>query len=134
MPCGLIYGVSIYSSPRHKRIRFTQQNSLDATYNSSIDPVATNPIYLITDLGFQFYPENQYTARLHYVRDAPEIKWAYTLDGNNRPVYDEANSVQPVWDNAAMFEILTRALAMVGVNLQSAAVVQYAEQIKQEGQ
>lgn len=126
-----IYGANIYS---HKRIRFVQQNSLDANYNSVIDPIATNPIYLVTDTGFQFYPTNQYTARLHYVRDAPQVVWGYTLDGNGRPIYDHATSVDPVWDDVACMDILTRALLMVGVNLQAGAVAQYAEQLKREGQ
>lgn len=126
-----IYGASIYS---HKRIRYAQQNQLDAFYNSSIDPIATNPIYLIEDTGFQFYPENQYQARLHYVRDAPLIKWAYTLDGNNRPVYDSVNSIDPVWDDPACIDIVGRCLRMIGVNLQDGAVSQYATELKNVGQ
>jgi hypothetical protein len=126
-----IYGAAIYS---HKRIRNVQQNYLDAYYNSVIDPIASNPIYLITDTGFQFYPENQYTARLHYVRNAPDIVWGYTEDGNGRPIYNPATSVDPIWDNAAIFDIITRALIMVGVNLQAPAVMQYANEIKQTGQ
>lgn len=126
-----IYGASIYS---HKRIRYAQQNSLDAYYNSVIDPVATNPIYLIEDTGFQFYPETQYTARLHYVRDAPQIRWAYTNDMNGRPIYDPANSIDPVWDTAAIFEIVSRQLRMIGVYLQANEVSAFANEITKTGQ
>lgn len=128
-----IYGSSIYN-PYNKRIRYAQQNTLDSFYNSRIDPIATNPIYLIEDEGFRFYPEAQYTARLSYVRDAPPIEWAYTLDSNNRPVYDPINSKQPVWDTVACYDILVRALLEVGVNLQANAVMQYANEIKNQGQ
>jgi len=121
-----IYGVS--------RIRNAQQNQLDAYYNSTIDPIASNPIYLIEDTNFQFYPTTTYQAKLHYVRDAPDIVWGYTLDGNGRAVYNPATSVDPVWDSAAMLDIIARALTLVGVNLQAGAVLQFANQIKQEGQ
>lgn len=125
---------SMYSIYGINRIRYAEQNQLDAYYNSAIDPISTNPIYLIEDENFQFYPTSTYQAKLTYVRDAPEMRWAYTLDGNNRPVYDAANSIQPVWDTVAMFDILARALKLVGINLQAQQVVAFSNEIKKEGQ
>ncbi len=116
------------------RIRSVQQDSLWSYYNSVIDPVASHPIYLIQDTGFQFYPQSLGAAKLSYVRNPPEMVWGFTTNINGRPVYSAAHSTQPVWDDLAMFEVITRALAMVGVNLQSNVVAQYAEQIKREGQ
>jgi hypothetical protein len=126
-----IYGISIYS---HKRIRYAEQNALDSYYNSVIDPITTNPIYLLEDTYFQFYPENQYTARLHYVRDVPEMVWASTPDVNNRPIYDAVNSVQSIWDDLAMGDIVARALLLVGINLQAQQVIAYSNELKQQGQ
>ncbi|MES1226591.1 MAG: hypothetical protein ABUT20_64550, partial [Bacteroidota bacterium] len=37
-------------------IRFIQQDRLDSYYHSTIDPISTNPVYLIRQEGFQFYP------------------------------------------------------------------------------
>lgn len=126
-----IYGGSIYGT---KRIRFVQQTQLDSYYNSVIDPPPSNPIYLIQDVNFQFYPTNLYQAKLHYVRDAPEIIWGYTLDVNNRPIYDPTTSQQPVWDTAAIFDVIIRALQMVGINLQANQVIAYSNEIKTQGQ
>lgn len=129
-----IYGASIYS---HKRIRYAQQNQLDSYYNSVIDKVEDNPIYLIEDDGFQFYPENQYEARLHYVKDAPEIRWGYTMTvpgPNGRPIFDSSTSINPVWDDAACMDIIGRCLRMIGVNLQDGIVSQYAQELKNTGQ
>ena len=50
------------------KIRFVQQDRLDDYYHSTIDPVVTNPIYLINHEGFQFYPENIGAAKMSYVR------------------------------------------------------------------
>jgi len=126
-----------------KRVRYAQQDSLYSYYNSEIDPIATNPIYLIESGKFQFYPKTLGTAILTYIKDAPEIVWAYTTV-SGRPVYaptqtgvgvtPTTGTVQPVWDNVDLLEIITRALKLIGLNLQDGMVEQYANQITQTGQ
>ena len=116
-----------------KRVRFVQQDSLYSYYNSEVDPIATNPIYLIEPSGFQFYPKTLGTALLTYVKDAPTIVWAYTIV-SGRPVYDSGASDQPVWADVDLLDIIARALKLVGVNLQAGQVEQYANQVTQQGQ
>lgn len=122
---------SIYG---YSRVRAVQQDSWYQYYNSVIDPVATNPIYMVKDTGMQFAPESIGFVKMSYVRNPPNMVWGNTANIYGIPIYDPATSVQPVWDDLAIFEIITRALAMVGVNLQSAQVAGYAETIKREGQ
>lgn len=193
-----------------QRIRFVQQDSLYSYYNSVIDPVATNPIYLLEQTGFRFFPANLGSVNLSYVKNPRNIVWAYQTDANSRPVYTTGIqgvnvinggsgytstsvifspppaggvtatgtvtlsggvvtgivmtnngsgynntyptmtfsgpggtgatfsspivSYDPVWDVASIFDIIQRALAFIGVNLQSQAISQFAEQIKREGQ
>ena len=126
-----------------KRVRFVPQNSLYSYYNSEIDPVVTNPIYLIEPNKFQFYPKTLGSAVLTYVKNAPDIVWAYTTV-SGRPVYaptqtgvgvtPTTGTVQPVWDDVDLLEIITRALKLIGLNLQDGMVSQYANQITQTGQ
>jgi hypothetical protein len=126
-----------------KRVRFVQQDSLYSYYNSEIDPIATNPIYLIEPNKFQFYPKTLGSAILTYVKNAPDIVWAYTTV-SGRPVYaptqtgvgvtPTTGTVQPVWDDVDLLEIITRALKLIGLNLQDGVVVQYANQVTQTGQ
>ena len=116
-----------------QRVRYTQQDSLYSYYNSTIDPVATNPIYMITSTGFQFYPITIGTVTLNYIKEAPSIVWAYTTV-SGRPVYSSGTSVQPVWDNVDLLEIIARALKLIGLNLQDGQVQQYANQVTQTGQ
>lgn len=125
---------SMYSIYGVRKIRFAQQNQLDSFYNSTIDPIATNPIYLIKYVGFQFYPTSQWQANLSYVKVPPPIEYAYTLDTHGRPVYDPINSKQMVWDEISAWEVLTRALQLIGINLQVSQVIQYAQEIKNQGQ
>jgi hypothetical protein len=123
------------------RVRYIQQDSLYSYYNSTIDPVATNPVYLLEPTGFQFYPKTlgmsgtsgNGSAVLTYVKDVPQIVWAYTTV-SGRPVYDSASSVQPVWDNVDLLEIIARALKLIGLNLQDGQLAQYANQVTQQGQ
>ena len=126
-----------------KRVRFVQQDSLYSYYNSEIDPIATNPIYLIEPNKFQFYPKTLGSAILTYVKNAPDIVWAYTTV-SGRPVYaptqtgvgvtPTTGTVQPVWDDVDLLEIITRALKLIGLNLQDGMVAQYANQVTQTGQ
>ena len=118
-------------------IRFVQQPRMDAYIHSAIDPVATNPVYLIEYEGFHYFPARPYgenQAKMFYVRTPPAIVWGYVLDSNGIPVYNPATSQQPVWSDTDMLQVIVRALAIIGVNLQLGALVQYAEQIKQGGQ
>lgn len=117
-----------------KRIRFVPQNKTDSFVNSTIDAVATNPVYSIVDEGFQFYPISLGSALLSYVKTPPDIKWAYTFDSNGLPAQDIPNSKDPVFYDVDCMQIIVRALAIVGVNLQFAQVEQYSNQIKNQGQ
>jgi len=116
-----------------ERVRYVQQDSLYSYYKSQIDPIASNPIYLLEPTGMQFYPITLGSAILTYVKDAPQIVWAYNLV-SGRPVYDSGASVQPVWDNVDLLEIIARGLKLIGLNLQDGQVQQYANQVTQQGQ
>jgi len=117
-----------------KSYKYVRQDALRSYYNSRIDPIATNPIYLIKDEGFQFYPASVGHANLSYVRTPPRIYWAYTLDVNGQPVYDPINSEQPIWMETDALEVIVRMLRMLGVNLQANVVSQYAQEVKNTGQ
>jgi hypothetical protein len=122
------------------RIRFVPQHKLYSYLSSQIDPVSTNPIYLLESDGFRFYPNITYnnvalsTAKLSYVHTPRQITWGYTLDANGLPVYNPATSIDPEWYDADMLDVIARALALVGVNLESPQIEQYANMIKQAGQ
>lgn len=135
---------AMFTEDGYERIRCVQQDSLYSFYKSQIDPIATNPIYILEDTGFHFFPEDIGAAKLSYVANPPDMIWAYTLDANGIPiyaptqtgvgVYPPTGSVQPVWDDASILEIIVRALAIIGVNLQLNVVEQYSMQIKNQGQ
>ena len=131
-PTDYVYPDTVYDS-NFKKIRYVQQNFLSAYINSSIDPIATNPICLIQSNGIQFYPVTITAPKLSYVRKPKTIVWDSIDDSNGRPVYNAGTSTDPEWADDTMIEIISRALRMVGVNLEDTSVSQYANEIKQTG-
>lgn len=125
---------AMWSLYGYQRIRCIQQDFWYSYYNSSIDPVAELPIYMIKDIGLQFAPESIGKAKLSYVRNPPDIHWGYDEDPNGIPVYNPLTSNQPIWDDLEILEIIIRALDLVGVNLQAPQVLQYSQMIKTQGQ
>lgn len=124
------------------RVRFVPQHKISSYLNSQIDPMADtkNAIYLLESDGFRFYPNTTFNdvafsaAKLSYVHTPPAIVWNFTPDANGRPVYTTVGSVDPLWYDADMEDVIARALALVGVNLEAQVVSQYAQMIKTQGQ
>lgn len=125
---------AMWSYYGYNRIREIQQNQFYGVYNSTIDPIAAYPVYMIENDGFRFFPNNIGQAKMSYVINPPDMVWGYTLDGNGIPVYNPATSVQPVWNDASIMEIIVRALRIIGVNLDYNTVSAYAVQIENQGQ
>jgi hypothetical protein len=124
----MVYGIY------RQRVKYIQQDRLSSHLNSYIDPIATNPIYLIYKDGFQFYPTNLGSATLSYIKKPASMVWDFTIDIYGRPIYNPVGSIQPEWNELDQLEIVVRALAQVGVNLQLRDVEQYSQQIKMQGQ
>jgi hypothetical protein len=117
-----------------KRIREADNPREFSFANSRIDPVATNPIYLLRDTHFQFYPVDIAAAQMYYVRKPPRVEWAYSLDANGEPVYDPINSIDCVFYETDIMSILGRVLRMIGVSLQDNQISAYAQELKNQGQ
>lgn len=137
LPSDYEYTDAVWGVYGNYNIRFAQQDRLDNYIHSAIDPVITNPVYLIRHEGFQFFPDRPFgenQAKMSYVRKPPSIVWGYNEDSNGLAVYNPATSQDPVWSDTDMLNIIVRALALVGVNLQFGVVLQYANDIKNNGQ
>lgn len=118
-------------------IRFIQQDRFNSYKYSEIDPVVENPVYLIRHEGFQFFPERPFDenqAKMSYVRNPPSIVWGYVEDSNGIEVWNPATSQNPIWSTTDCLQIVVRALMIAGVNLQFSTVMQYATDIKNNGQ
>ena len=123
--------IDIYGRP----IRFISQDRYYSYISSTIDPIPSNPGYELIYNGFRFYPSNIGVAELSHVRRPPDIIWGYTPDPiTGEPIYNPATSADPVWFDVDCFDIIVRALKMIGVNLQAADVYRFADEVKNTGQ
>jgi len=148
-PADYIQTDSIKTSTNN-RVRYVQQDSLYSYLTSEIDPIVSNPIYLISDSGYEFYPNTASNGvsltnlKLTYIKNPDTIVWAYTLDGNGRPVFaptqtgsgvtPSTGTVEPLWYDIDKLEIVARILKLVGLNLQDGQVSQYANMVTTQGQ
>ncbi len=117
-----------------KRVRYSQQDSLYSYLNSKIDPIATNPVYLISKEGFTVYPNNIGNISISYVSTPPDIIWGSTTNVFGQLVYDPTTSVAPLWYDADFYSVLVRAAQMLGINLQERDMEQYATMVKTTGE
>jgi hypothetical protein len=83
------------------------------------------------DTFWQFWPKNIQVVRFTYLCFPTPPVYAFTMT-NNRPVYDEGNSVQFQWRATEHNEIVIRAAKIVGINLREQELIQFAEQQKSE--
>lgn len=132
-PVGHLYTDTVKTAAG-KKVRYADSMRLTAFNESVIDPIGSNPVYLIQNNGFQFYPFSLGTAWVTYIKQSPGISWGKTVDENNREEYNPTLSKQPVWSDLDCLEIITRALRMAGVSIQFTDVQQYANEIKNTGQ
>jgi len=129
------------------RIRFVPQHKLPSYLSDPIDPifdpvklVYQNPIYVLESEGFRFYPnilDNNVASpipKLSFVHTPTAIFWNSTVDAQGRPQYTPTGSIDPVWYDVDCFEVTSRALKMVGVNLSAPEVSQFADNIIKGGQ
>jgi hypothetical protein len=110
-----------------------EQDRVSNNLTSSIEaPDAKYPIYTQLRTKLQFYPKNLATATIVYLKKPIDMVWGYTLVGGV-PVYNSGTSVQPVWEDMDMNEVVYLALSYAGLNIKDADVSQFANVKTQTG-
>jgi hypothetical protein len=110
-----------------------EQDRVSNNLTSSIEaPDAKYPIYTQLRTKLQFYPKNLATATIIYLKKPIDMVWGYTLV-NGVPVYNSGTSVQPVWEDMDMNEVIYLALSYAGLNIKDADVSQFANVKTQTG-
>lgn len=104
-------------------------NNLSSYYDA---PDTEFPIYAQLRTKLQFYPKTLASASIVYLKKPTDMVWAYTTV-SGRYVYDAILSVQPLWEDVDMNEIMYIALSYIGVNLKDQEVSQFANIKTQTG-
>lgn len=119
--------------PRQVEVQAVDDSELGYMIGSSIVfPEPDYPIVAFYDNYMQLYPIDVEEAVFTYLRRPVKPLWAFTLV-NNRPVYDEANSVNIEFPDETLNELCMKILSYVGINLREPQLVQYSENNKNVG-
>lgn len=132
-PVDLANVLAIRVSGNAERVWRVEHDRLASHISSVIDPPIQSPIYVELAGAYQFYPSTISQINMDYLRQPPDALWAFTLS-SNRPVYDQANSVQPLWRDTEITDIIIRVLFMFGISIQATQLVQYYGSVKSDGQ
>ena len=118
-------------------LRIVADDELTYALKSQIRPVSvTTPIGLEQANSIQLYPKVPQAGEMLYFKRPIAPVYAYTLSGTgNRTVtYDAANSVQLQWLDVYINKIVAKTLTYVGINLNEAQLVQFAEMKNKEAE
>lgn len=114
-------------------IRLVPANKIDGYVNSSVYDVNNNPIYTEYDTYWRFYPESLGEVVATVIQHPPPSKWAYTMV-SDREVYDDTNSVDPLWKENDIEEIVGRMMKATGVSLKDPEITQFGQSVTQTGE
>lgn len=116
-PSDFIYTLAVRAAGQ--KVFQVDHDGVWALTEDVIDPPSiTDGSYYYTESGnvYNILPTTTPTIDLDYICTVTDIVWAFTLDGNNRQVYDHINSIQPLWTNNSIIEITKRTLKSFGVS------------------
>lgn len=93
------------------------------------DPLASpnddDKYYLEEEGVLTLLGEEDLNVVVHYLEKPQPIKYAYTIV-NNRPVYDDANSIHYKWSESEQEELTNRILAKLGLSMANTLEIQVA--------
>lgn len=114
-------------------IRPVQAEELSEVLQNTIVKIEDHPRYVEYNTYWMVYPNNLGTGIATVIENPPHSKYAVTVV-NGREVYDSSNSIDPIWKNGDVVEIIGRMLKTIGVNLKDGEVMQYAQSVINQGE
>lgn len=136
-PANFSYLMAIRDTASQERVYSFNKDQKFSIVGSVIDPPSDEALsFYYTEYGtyFEVLPADMANVDLDYLSSPVDIVWGYTLDGNNRFVYNPATSVQPEWSQTSIDEITKRSLKSTGVSFQNQDYVQYGQSVQDKGE
>lgn len=133
-PVDYIYGLALRIDGA--KVFSVNHDMIWAVNDDVIDPpsIAEDSYYYTEYLTyFSFLPTAVTSFDLDYVAETRDIVWGFTLDADNRQVYNPATSVQPQWNKNTVVEITKRTLKGFGLHFDSREFENFGESNIQTG-
>lgn len=123
-------GRNIYSA-----VQVLSEDELIERLESQVIPVSSeDPVAIMNSFNrIQLFPEVPSTGAVYYFKRPPVPKFAYTQVGR-AITYDSANSVQLLWRDSDIPNLIVISLSYFGLNLSSEMIMQFANIKDQQGQ
>lgn len=129
----LLAGVFTVTGSTVNPVRFVSQDELPDALTAQLRKVTlSSPIAVDSSGGFYLYPQSTQTGFYTYLKRPATPVLAYTQVGRTL-TYDPANSVQLEFTDAYVNTILSKALKLVGVNMDENGIEAFAQQQSKEG-
>lgn len=94
--------------------------------NSLVPPTVDNPICTYYKTYLQFYPTTVTNVKFAYLKLPIQPIYATTIS-NGREIYDDTTSVDIEWNGVDITKVSTRALSILGINLEDLKLVEWSE-------
>lgn len=122
-------------TPTNQRVFRIEEDRFAERLGDSIDPVnESNAFYVEQSTSWRVYPTTLVNVNIKYLSVPVNVVWGYTLDVNGRPVYNAGTSVQPLWKDNDIDEIIARALKILGVSIKESTLINYGQQVIAQGE
>jgi len=94
--------------------------------NNLVPPTVDYPMCAFYATYVQFYPITITNVKFAYLKKPVQPVYATTIS-NGREVYDDAASVDVEWNEVDLAKVTTRAMSVLGINLEDLKLVQWSE-------
>jgi hypothetical protein len=134
-PADLYKTVAIRTTDDDYPVRFVASDRVASYVGNAIDaPTTTEPIYYELGTNYKVYPSALGSIKVTYIKTPQTLKWAYT----GALAYDAPNSVPAnnanlEWGDTDVYEIVYRAVGIIGINLKDGDLVRAAQIVKNDG-
>jgi len=133
-PTGFNKLIGMYT-PNIYRVYRIEEDSFAERMQDSIDPVdEENAFFVEQNTNWRIYPTTIPSITVKYLTVPANIVWNYTLDGSGRPVYNPTGSVDPLWNNNDIDELVGRAAKIIGVSLKEPTLSQFGQGVINTGE
>lgn len=134
-PIDLIHMLAIRVAGNLQRVKRVEHDRVYSNLSSKFDSpsIGGNPFYVEYAEFYQFYPSTIGVVNWEYIGVPPAVRWDYTIL-NGRPVFNLSGSVNPLWKETEITELMSRVLFMFGISVQAQNLVGYYQNIKNDGQ
>ncbi len=132
-PLGFLYELALRING--EQVIHINHDQIATVNDNVIDPpsLANGTFYVVEyEDYYHFLPTTATEVELDYIVTPRDVVWGYTIV-SSRQVYNQATSVQPLWDNNSCREITRRTLDTLGVSYKDADLENFGNRVVNTG-